>query len=197
MWEELLRNIAPVHYEHLKNDTGFPGVCYISSQILATYLRERTGEDCKIVYGTFGQNNLFHCWVEFRQYIIDFTLFQFIAYKERKQFYQRMSGGELLEYAEQYQDSLIFGSNHPIRAHFKGLAVIQEEFNHLLLDGDSYDDFMSRVYSSDEFKNATWFKSKVDHLASETFGELIDDLGYRITKRFFSKWAIVRDAVRT
>ncbi|MGV2885925.1 hypothetical protein [Paenibacillus taichungensis] len=189
MWKELLHSIAPGHYEHIKNDPGFPGVCCVSSHVLASYMREATGEKFQIVYGTFGANQLLHCWVEHGEGLIDLTLFQFFAYKQRKTFYTARNGVELLHYALEHQDSLVFEPDHPYRTLYRRFAEVEEEFGHLLVKGEAYADFLKRAYASKEYEHAAWAKSKSGN--STTFADIVDGMGYRFTKRFFTKWAIV------
>jgi hypothetical protein len=189
MLSEIVFGIAPTHYDRFKHDRAFPGVCYISSQVIATFLKRELDGEVRIVYGTFGPNHLFHCWVEFEGVIIDLTQFQFFAYKQRASFYKGLDGKELLAYALKQQESFLIEPHHPTRSLYHALAVMKEEFGHLLLEGMTYHTFLDDVFQSKEYEKAAWAKSLNDE--SKSFADILEELGLRITRRFFTKWAIV------
>lgn len=174
---QFVQTNATIHLDYLKKQKGFPKSCSVSSEFIASYLHALyPDESVELVYGTFGKEDFYHCWVEWDNQIFDFTMFQFLVNKERGNFYKKMTGSELLDYIHSLQSVVIFDKNFPLyRTLFKKVAVIKPEFSEFVGPDMDYQKYLSRVNSSEKFKN--YINSSPVLISGEDYNEYIHSQG--------------------
>jgi len=189
---EEVTNISGAHMNNLKNEYGFPNECVLSSHLLAGYLEEKF--DVKIVYGTYGNHKLFHCWIEYGEIILDFTLFQFLTGKQNQEFYVEKTAEEMLGYVLKHQESYFiypsddnYGKYHPI-------TYVPSSFQDAYTKNQSYTDFIRRCKEKAIYEGLSWFYTK--DVNNVLFHELLEEKGLRVGRKFFGrKWAICKQVV--
>jgi nicotinic acid phosphoribosyltransferase len=139
------------------------------------------------VYGTFGSNNLFHAWITLDDMIIDFTRFQFLTYKEKRSFYLKLRGSDLLSYVLQFQNILVLTKDSAFYYAYNPLVLIKPELTPI--SAESYEDFLSRIVITFEAQEMKWLNSLT--FDGRKFSTWLDDNQLRVTKRYISKFAIV------
>lgn len=178
------------HYDALKGLPSFPQECILSSHLLGTYLKAHfPRHTVSIIYGVFGNDNLFHSWVEVDGITIDPLVFQFLVYKEKQDFYKKTDIEKFLLYVQSAQGSLYFTPNNPFLANYKPLADIHSEL--FFFDTNRpYNLFVSEVLSSVVPNMMSWLKSVLTG-DDMTFKQYLDYNAFRTTKKYFNKWSIV------
>lgn len=176
--------ILPIHMNCLKEQTGFPAECVLSSHILAGYMKD----EVRIVYGTFGEQKFFHSWLEVGTRILDFTAFQFMTRKEKGNFYRKQTPEQMVAYILEKQGSLFFEASHEFTALYEPLFYPVCELSPVD-EPKTYSEHIERVQEDDRFESMQWKRScDANGVDFETF---LETNGKRITRRQFTKWAIV------
>lgn len=176
--------ILPIHMNCLKEQTGFPAECVLSSHILAGYMEEKV----RIVYGTFGEQKFFHSWLEAGTRILDVTAFQFMTRKEKGDFYRKQTPEQMVSYILEKQGSLFFETCHEVTALYEPLFYPVCELSQKEV-AQTYREHIEQVQEDDRFESMQWKRSRdANGVDFETF---LETTGKRITRRQFTKWAIV------
>lgn len=176
--------ILPTHMSCLKEQAGFPAECVLSSHILAGYLNEKV----RIVYGTFGEQQFFHSWLEVDTRILDVTAFQFLTRKEKGNFYRKQTPEQLVSYILEKQGSLFFDAHHEATANYEALFYPVCELSQKEAS-QNYRAHIERVQEDARFESMQWKRSRDAN--GIDFETLLKTKGKRITRRQFTKWAIV------
>ena len=182
--QQKVEEILTTHIGHMKKEPAFPQECVLSSHLLSGYLKDKV----RLVYGRYGHLELFHSWLETDEYLIDVTLFQFLTPKEKVGFYKKQTPEQMLTYIQEKQGSVFIEKTHPLYGMYQPLFYPVCE-----LDMDenvsSYEEFLHMAKGKTHYKQMNWSKSKdvngVEFLTSLT------ESNKRITKRHFTKWAVV------
>lgn len=188
--ERFIQNDYALLIDELRKQQGFPGVCYTASQIVSSFFKVAYGREISIVCGTFGDNHLFHTWLNVEGKIFDLTLFQFHQGRLAKKEYERMPVSKLIRHIEDCQKGFIFSADHPTSMFYKELVHVQPEYLGFGHEGIGFKDFMSQILVSDAYRYSDWFHGVVVS-SGERFKNWLTRNGKRVTKRFFTKYAIV------
>lgn len=176
--------ILPTHMSCLKEQAGFPAECVLSSHTLAGFMNEKV----RIVYGTFGEHQFFHSWLEVGTRILDVTAFQFMTRKEKGNFYRKQTPEQLVSYILEKQGSLFFDTNHEATANYEALFYPVCELSQKEV-AQTYREHIEQVQEDDRFESMQWKRSRdANGVDFETFLKIT---GKRITRRQFTKWTIV------
>lgn len=193
-FDSFLQTEYPKLLDHLRGTQGFPGVCYTASQIVASFFQVAYGREVSIVCGTFGSNQLFHTWMNVGGNIIDLTLFQFHQDRLSKKEYEKMPINKLIGHIQECQQGFIFGEeDHPTFSFYQELVRVKPEFLDCGQQGVCFDDFLKQALQSDAYRYSDWFHSVVTP-TGERFKNWLTAHGKRVTKRFFTKYAIVNES---
>lgn len=179
-----IESVMLSHISSLKNEPAFPQECVLSSHLLGGYLKEKA----QVVYGTFGEHELFHSWLEIGDVIVDMTAFQFLTPKESKRFYEKATGKEMVSYILNKQGSIFITKDSPL--YQKYTAIFYPETAFQSKDGmTKYDVYLRQMKKLEFYEAMSWRESKDKNGVS--FVNALNEKEKRITRRFFSKWAIV------
>lgn len=183
-FEKEMETILPVHLGYLKDFPTFPGECVLSSHILSGYFKGKV----RIVYGTFGTAKLFHSWIEVNGRILDVTLFQFLTRKEKGNFYRKLTLDDLVSYVFKKQEQIFFDENHPLFGLYDPLFYPVDELE--MAEGlTSFVEHLDELHQGNRYADMSW----MDSLNSDgiDFKTTLDKSKKQITRRYFTKWAIV------
>ncbi|WP_442637706.1 hypothetical protein [Rossellomorea marisflavi] len=179
-----IESIMLSHINSLKNEPAFPQECVLSSHLLGGFLKEKA----QVVYGTFGEHELFHSWLEIDDVIVDMTAFQFLTPKEKKGFYEKATGKEMVSYIAQNQGSVFITKDSPL--YQKYIAIFYPETVFQSKNGmTKFDVYLRQMKKQEYYETLSWRESKDRNGIS--FSNALEREGKRITRKFVSKWAIV------
>lgn len=179
-----IESIMLSHISSLKDEPAFPQECVLSSHLLGGYLKGKA----QVVYGTFGEHELFHSWLEIDGVIVDMTAFQFLTPKEKKGFYEKATGKEMVAYILKKQGSVFITKDESLYEKYTPLFYPETEFQ--AKDGmTKFDVYLRQMKKLETYETMCWRKSKDRNNVS--FLNVLNKKEKRITRKFFSKWAIV------
>lgn len=186
IFKDIVNRIAVPHIESLKNEYGFPGECALSSHLLGGYLQKEF--DVNIVYGTFGEDNFFHCWLEYKGIIVDFTLFQFLTRKKRQTFYQKSAAKDILEYIFEHQDSYFIHQSDDRYSDYHPITCVPSVFNNTNGMQETYEDFLQESKEQEIYINLSWYSTK--DINDIPFHQLLEQKNLKLSRKFGTKWVI-------
>lgn len=192
--KEKVGEVSETHCSYLKHLEGFPMECVWSSHIMGSYLLYN-GYDTQVIYGTFGEHNLFHAWLEIDGKILDYTLFQFLTKKEKQSFYQKLTGREMMNYLEKFQGDYWIDEENKYFSQYNKMAVMAHQFTNDFEDlrelgTHTYKEFYENLWGSDAYFRFGIKNAKVQG-NNETFEQFLLKKGLRMGKKFFTKLCIV------
>ncbi|PGP12030.1 hypothetical protein COA01_34995 [Bacillus cereus] len=195
IFTDIVNEVAGPHIESLKNEYGFPGECALSSHLIGGYLQKEF--DVNIVYGTFGDDGFFHCWLEYKGVIVDFTLFQFLTRKKRQSFYQKSTAKEILDYMLEHQESYFIHQQDDRYYDYNPITYVPSvfensympsEFKHTCGIKESYEKFLQKSKEQEIYINLSWYHSR--DINNITFHQLLEQLNLKLSRKFGTKWVI-------
>lgn len=182
--KKTIERIILPHINSLKNEPAFPQECVLSSHLLGGYLKEKA----QVVYGTFGEHELFHSWLEIGEVIVDMTAFQFLTPKESKHFYEKATGKEMVSYILSKQGSIFIPKGSPLYEQYTAIFYPEPAF-HSKAGMTKFDVYLRQMKKLESYETLDWLESKDSNGIS--FANALNEKEKRITRKFFSKWAIV------
>jgi hypothetical protein len=179
--EELdMNQLMNEHVEHLLDYEDIESSCAVSSQLLGSFFH---GLNWKIIYGSYGNHNFFHSWIETPTGILDPTRFQFLTNKSEIDYYKNSECTPYGEYILSVQDQWIFELTEPC---YKKIVEIEPLFDY---SEGTYMDFLKKVRHTEVYKKFGWRHSllKDDTIS---FVNHLDNKGLRIGKKHFRRFAV-------
>lgn len=187
-----VRNDLPILLDALRKTDGFPGVCYTASQIISSYFEMKFGRRIPVVCGTFGANQLFHTWLSFGEYILDVTLFQFFRNGLSKKECAKLPIRVLMEKILESQDDFLITEQHFAKEMYHPFVQVEPEYRAYWEDNMNFGQFMKKIIESDTYRYSDWLRGRTEE--GKFFSAWLVQHNKRVTKRFFTKYAIV-DAI--
>lgn len=187
--QQFFQSDLPILLDELRKTQGFPGVCYTASQIISSYFEMKFGRKLPVVCGTFGVDQLFHTWLSLGEDILDVTLFQFFRGGLSKKDCAKLPIRALMEKILDSQSDFLVTDGHFAKAKYHSFVQVEPEYREFWKDGMSFDQFMKEVTQTFVYQHSDWLRGRT--VEGNYFAVWLGQNNKRVTKRFFTKYAIV------